>query len=851
MTPERWRQITEIFHAARERDPARRKAFVAEACCDDPTLRPEVEAMLAGLDAAGRFGEIPLLTSASHSVPAVPLDARELAPGSQLGPYQILALLGAGGMGRVYKAFDVRLRREVAIKIAADRFSERFEREARTIATLNHPNICTIHDVGPNYLVTELVEGETLRDWFRHVLPVERSLEIARQVLEALRAAHHAGIVHRDLKPENIMLRVDGYVKVLDFGLAAQMPTPRVLQGNNATTVDSRLATEEIGGQRVSLPGQILGTIPYMSPEQIQRQAIDQRSDLFAFGIVLYEMLTGQHPWPRRSPVETLHAILHDDPPTIHATSLMHAELSAIVRKLLRKFPAERYQVAEAVLEALGSGVAPGGSPVTRMTTPTPLTSIAVLPFIFLSDVEERQALSLGFADALITTLGRLPDITVLPTSAILRYAAGTDPASACRDLGTRHVLQGKIQKLGPRWRVSMQLFDAMTQKISLSEQHDFVLADVFDVQDQIALQVVESLRRRFPSGAPKSRDRYSSDPEAYGEFMSGLRESHGDRPETLESALQHLSRAIERDPEFALAHAWLSYVSTNMHFTFDPRPTRLEKAEHHCRRALMLNPALPEGHLARAFILWSPAKGFQHADALEALGHVLAVQPNLEQAHNRIAAICIHVGRLHEARIAHEDAQRTNPRTRSGNLEFIYLYSGDFTRAEEAGEAWLQERPGAKYALFFHPQPPLLSGDLDLAERRLATALQQLADEPLITSLQGMLYARRNQTDSALECVRRALELPRSFGHTHHTYYQIACVYAVLGETEKAMAWLERSVSTGFACWPFFQIDPHLEAVRETAEFRRLVADLEQKYSTLKIRTQRGDDQDVPHTVA
>jgi tetratricopeptide (TPR) repeat protein len=273
-----------------------------------------------------------------------------------------------------------------------------------------------------------------------------------------------------------------------------------------------------------------------------------------------------------------------------------------------------------------------------------------------------------------------------------------------------------------------------------------------------------------------------------------------------------------------------------NMHFTFDPRPARLEKAEHHCRQALMLDPALPEGHLARAFILWSPAKNFQHADALAALAQVLTARPHFEQAHNRIASICLHIGRLQEARLAHEEAQRLNPKTRSGSLEFFYLYSGDFARAEEAGEAWIRERPDAAYALFFHPQPPLLTGNLDLAEQRLAEALRQLPGEPLITSLQGMLHARRNQTGSALECVRRTLDSPRSFGHSHHTYYQTACVYAVLREADKALAWLERSVDTGFACWPFFRIDPHLESLREEPEFKRLVGDLEHKYTALKI---------------
>ena len=422
-----------------------------------------------------------------------------------------------------------------------------------------------------------------------------------------------------------------------------------------------------------------------MSPEQIQGREVDQRSDLFAFGIILYEMLTGRHPWPRPSPIDTLHAILHDDPPAIHAASLMHAELAAIVQKLLRKSPAERYQVADAVLEALGSRAASRGSSATSVAGPTPLTSIAVLPFVFLSEVEEGKGLSLGFADALITMLGRLDDITVLPTSAILNYAAGTDPARACRDLGTRHLLQGNVQKLGAHWRVSMHLFDAMMQKSISSEQHDFVLENVFDVQDEIGRQVVESLRKRFPPAVPKSRDRYSSDPEAYNEFMAGLRESYSDRPDTLESAIQHLSTAIKRDPEFALAHAWLSYVLTNVHFSFDPRPARLEKAEHHCRRALMLDPALPEGHLARAFILWSPAKSFQHAEALEALEQVLAVQPNLEQAHNRIASICLHIGRLQEALIAHEQARRSNPKTRSGNLEF-YLSLQRGLRARRGG---------------------------------------------------------------------------------------------------------------------------------------------------------------------
>jgi len=465
------------------------------------------------------------------------------------------------------------------------------------------------------------------------------------------------------------------------------------------------------------------------------------------------------------------------------------------------------------------------------------LTSIAVLPFVFLSDVADTRALSLGFADALITLFGNLNDVVVAPTSAILNYAAGTDPAQVCRDLGVRHTLQGTVQKLGSHWRVSIQLFEAATHKITLSEKHDFMLDNVFEVQDEIGRRVVESLQSRFPLAISRSRDRYSSDPEAYNEFMAGLRESTSDREDMLRSAAKHLSKAVERDPEFALAHATLSFVSMNIYYEFDPQRTWLQQADDHCRRALALDPALPEGHLARAWMLWSPAKNFQHTEAIAALEQVLAGRPNFERAHNRMAGICLHIGRLPEARIAHDHGRLLNPKTRTGNLEWFYIFSGDFARAEEAAEAWFLERPGSLYALATRVVPPLLSGDLDLAEQRLAAALKQVPDEPWLVTFQGMVYARRHQADLALQCVRRGLDSPRSFGHTHHTYYNIACIHAVLGEPDTAMAWLERSVNTGFACWPFFRLDPYLESVREEPAFKQLVTGLEQTYSALKVQ--------------
>jgi DNA-binding SARP family transcriptional activator/Tfp pilus assembly protein PilF len=476
------------------------------------------------------------------------------------------------------------------------------------------------------------------------------------------------------------------------------------------------------------------------------------------------------------------------------------------------------------------SASAQGGRSASR------LTSVAVPPFVFLGEAENSRALSLGFADALITIFGNLEDLVVAPTSAILHYAAGSDPARVCRDLAVSHALQGTVQQLGSRWRVSVQLFDAATRKITLSEKHDFTMDSMFEVQDAIGRRVVESLQRRFPLTVPKSRDRYTRDPKAYDEFMAGLSESYSGKQDELRSASAHLLTAIERDPEFALAHATLSMVSMDMHFHFDPQRTWLNRAEDHCRRALALDPTLAEAHMARAWILWSPAKGFQHAEAIAALEQVLAARPNLERAHNRMASICGHIGRLPEARLAHERAGRLNPRTRSGNLEWNYIYSGDFARADDAVEGWFRDRPENLYALYTRILPPLSSGNLEIAEQRLSAALAHSPDEPLLVTLQAILHARRNEPALALDCVRRALDSPHSFGHTHHTHYQIACVYAVLGETDTAIAWLERSVASGFACWPFFRLDPHLESLRAEPAFERLVAELETTYGGLQI---------------
>ena len=826
MDSERWRRLEELYHAALEREPARRDSFLADACGEETDLRREVESLLAQSGPTGALVD----RSAWARVGDIKAETRrEWESGQTLGPFKILRLLGEGGMGAVYEALDTRLDRKVAVKVCQERFSGRFEREARAISALNHPNICTLYDVGPNYLITELVEGETLHDWLRMGPGPERCLEVAGQVLEALGAAHRGGVVHRDLKPQNIMVRFDGYVKVLDFGLAKRMRTGAA-QMQNTATLD------------VSIPGQMLGTYAYMSPEQIQGRDVDQRSDLFAFGIILYEMLAGKHPWRCVSSVDTLHAILHDEP----AMEAIPQQMASVVRKLLRKNPAERFFSAEAVREALAaSSVGPESSAVDRQEV-EPLPSVAVLPFLFLSEVADRQALSLGFADALITMLGSLEDIAVLPTVAIVNCVPGNDPAQSCRELGVRHILQGSVQKQGDHWRVSTQLFDSQAQKIAYSEKHDFVMENVFEVQDEIGRKVVESLQSRLPKTVRKSRERYSSDPEAYAEFMAGLHGSYGYSQEDLQSAAEHLSRAVALDSKFALAHAWLSHVAMQIYVAIDGQRSWIEKAEYHYQHALELDPDLPEAHWARAAILWSPAKSFQEAEAITALERVLEARPNFDRAHNRMASICMHIGRFEEAQTAAEHARRSNPSNRNSThaapgfsryvMAFLYLYRGDFGAAREAGEALFREAPDLTNSLFCSVHSLLLIGDLSAAADRLTFALEKYPDEPLFISLRGMLHARQNEAGAAMECVRKALDFPFSLAHQHHTFHHLACIYAVLGDIEKAMAWLAKSVDTGFPCWPFFQVDPYLENLRHQDRFQQLVSALERRYTALRI---------------
>jgi len=459
-------------------------------------------------------------------------------------------------------------------------------------------------------------------------------------------------------------------------------------------------------------------------------------------------------------------------------------------------------------------------------------TSIAVLPLLLLGKATDDNGLCLGFADALASRLGNLPGVDVLPVSAVLNLPPGAAPSETASHLGVRFVFHGAIQMSKGQWRISLEMFDTRLQRSCLTRKCDLEIDRLSSLEDDVARQVGLALNRPSAPSMAEQRSRYSSDPLAYADFMRGYRITASGDASKLDQASQHLTNAVTRDPSFALAHATLSFACTTRHFEFDPSNLWLEKAEFHCRRALESDENLPEGHVARAFLLWGPSKNFQHLEAIAELKRALSLQSNLPHAYNRLGTILAHIGLLHHAREMFQRGRPFQPKMAvSPSIVQVYIWGQEYELARQQIQVWRKESPGNKYAIYFAPQTAMMTGELKEASTLLDQALELLPDEPLIISLQGVFHALTGNDLKALDCITRACVSPKSFGHAHHSYYQIACILALLGRRETALDWLERSVSSGFACWPFFLKDPCLKNLRDLPGFQLLVSSLQARY--------------------
>jgi serine/threonine protein kinase/cytochrome c-type biogenesis protein CcmH/NrfG len=731
MTPAQLQTVEEIFHAALDQEPDRVAAFLDTACEGDEILRRKVEALLASHERGGGFIETLVAGIATKIIQ----DGKpDLLVGQTIGHYKISERIGTGGMGDVYLAIDMTAGRKAALKLLPERFTgdaerlKRFQQEAHAVVGLNHPNILTIYEIGEDhsthYIASELIEGETLRQRLvRGRMEVGEAVDVAIQVASALAAAHETGIVHRDIKPENIMLRPDGYVKVLDFGIAklAEQEVPVTIPTDEALLlVETNL-------------GSILGTVRYMSPEQARGAPADKRTDIWSLGVVLYEMVTGHAPFTGETPGKVMASILEKEPlPLTSYITHTPAELQQIISKTLRKEREERYQSAHELLEALQSfrrsmefktalersTKAPLWLRWTRSPTalvlgslvvvfavafpfywhrnPTrssiPEKSVAVLPFANFSDNKENSYFAAAVQDEVLTNLARIADLKVISRTSVVQYKsdAGRNLREIGQALGVAHVVEGSVQRVANRVRVNAQLIDARTDAHLWAETYDRDVADVFAIQTEIAQAIANQLQAKL-SPAEKSaiEERPTKDLAAYDLYQRACllywdAWSNGPYAEaSFFEAASLLDQAITRDPEFFLAYCQLARTHGALFFNGkDHTPARLALADAAIAAAARLRPNSGELHLLLAEHLYHAYLDYDHARAELVLAQ--RTLPNNEQIFRLMALIDRRQGRWNESVRNYEKALELDPRQTSylRNTAQIYELQRRFAEA-------------------------------------------------------------------------------------------------------------------------------------------------------------------------
>jgi TolB-like protein/tetratricopeptide (TPR) repeat protein/predicted Ser/Thr protein kinase len=536
-----------------------------------------------------------------------------LAAGDRLGPYQILDPIGSGGMGEVWKARDMRLGRIVAIKLLKDQHSERFEQEACAVAALNHPNICQIYDTGPDYLVLEHVDGKPLQGPF----PVQEAVRLAIQIASALEEAHGRGILHRDLKPDNILVTTKGAAKLLDFGLAKFL------------AADSDFTK--------TVEGTVMGTAAYMAPEQAQGKPLDERSDIFSFGAVLYEMVSGKRAFSGVSVAEVMSAVLRDEPERL----MNSAALSAIVMRCLRKTPGERFQTMEEIKVALETisekrvGVQP---------------SIAVLPFANMSRGADDEYFSDGLAEEIINALTQVAGLKVIArTSAFAFKGKNEDIRRIAEALGVTSVLEGSVRRAGNHLRVTAQLIHAADGTHLWSQRYDREMTDVFAVQDEIAAAITGTLQVKL-TGRPVTARTFEPNLPAYEAFLRGRQQSYKLSPEAHALAEEHFKRAIALDPQWADPHSYLGRVYFSLGFYgLRPSTEMVAVARAEARKALELLPFEPIAHALLGII--AASYDYDWKEAEEQFRLAKASEPLPPYVHDmRAHFYLLPLGRFEEA---------------------------------------------------------------------------------------------------------------------------------------------------------------------------------------------------------
>ncbi len=800
----------------------------------------------------------------------------ELLPNTTLSHYRIVSKIGAGGMGEVYLAQDTKLDRRVALKIlpadvasSRDRM-ERFIREAKSAAALNHPHIAQIHEIGEHdgthFIVMEFIDGVTLREKIhRERTELRKLLKYLQQVAEGLSKAHDAGIVHRDLKPDNIMITRDGFAKVLDFGLAKLVETSDLglglSEGGEAPTAVM---------QQHSAPGVVMGTVGYMSPEQARGKTneIDQRSDIFSFGCILFEAATGKKPFAGDSIVKSLHSLIYEPAPQIKDLNpSAPAELQRIVRRCLAKDPDERYQSIKEVRIELrelrreletGADFDDTASPptnteralstdsglineatATRSASIPPalssaeyvvqglkrhklfaaialviligavglfayylrgrnpdvaIDSIAVLPFENKSNAADTEYLSDGLAESLIYRLSQLPNLKVSPTSSVMRFKGKEmDVRTIASELGVSAVMTGRIAERGDNLTISVELVDVRNNKLLWGEQYDRKMSDLLATQREIASTIAQKLQVKLSGTDDKGiTKRYTNDNEAYQLYLKGRFYWNKRTGEGIKKAIELLTAATEKDPNFALAYAALAdcYVISSNYTGARPADT-MPQGKAYAKKSIEIDGTLAEPHAALAMVTWYFE--WDKDGAEREFKKAIELNPNYPTAHHWYSRFLRGVGRQDEAFSEIKRAAELDPLSLIflNNIAEIYLDRGDLDASFNTCQRMIELDPN-----FWSAHSVL--GIILVKQSRFteATAEGQKAVEfsnrsSASLALLGYVYARSGRRDEAQSVIT---ELDKKFAEKTADARDLAIVYAGLNDKDKAFEWLEKA---------------------------------------------------------
>ena len=767
-----------------------------------------------------------------------------LPPGTRLGPYQIVAPIGAGGMGEVYRAHDPRLGRDVALKVLPEALASsserlaRFEREARTVAALNHPNIVVLHsieqDAGTRFLTMELVEGESLASCVTPGgLPLAQLLDMTISIADALVAAHEKGVVHRDLKPANVMVTREGRVKVLDFGLAKLAHSQPEVEGTLAATVTTPLSDI----------GQVMGTVPYMAPEQIRGEAVDARSDLFALGIVLYELATGQRPFTGRTNADVSSAILRDHPPQLNSVrSDLPADLERIVGRCLDKEPRARFQTALDLLSelrALRHNTEHGVQP-TRKPAPTSVASIAVLPFVNRSASADDEYFSDGLADELINVLARMRSLRVAARTSAFHFK-GRDAtiAEVGQALNVATILEGSVRKSGQRARISVQLVNVSDGYPLWSGTYDRTLDDLFAVQDDIAQAVVHELRSTLLGEEADSQARVGVkteraavpgaarpvDPEVHDLYLRGRHQLNRRGHESLHRALEFFEAAIARDPKYTLADLGLADVHGLMGFhEFQPPREAFPRARAAAERVLAVAPDLGEAHAVLAYVTLHHDRDWNAAER----SFLRAIELNPNHALTRLwyANLLLAAGRVEEALEQGRRALELDPLSIILNLVtgWIHFFERRYEEAYEKMARALELEPGFFQAHHYRGWALWGLGRPEEASEHLKTAARLAQHPPTVLYNDALAAAFAGRVDECLETVARMVAMRKE---RHVSPFSIAIGFVIAGELDQAEPWLERAADERSPWVNFLNVDPRITALRGRPRIQAILARL------------------------